>query len=80
MAGKKVLIGGRPSTTKPDPVEAADGWVSTRQTEPAEDKMKRLTIDVPESLHRAIKAQCAMRGSKIADEVRELLLQKYGNP
>jgi len=80
MAGKKVLIGGRPSTTKPDPAEAADGWVSTRQTEPAEDKMKRLTIDVPESLHRAIKAQCAMRGSKIADEVRELLLQKYGNP
>ena len=25
-------------------------------------------------------AQCAMRGTKIADEVRELLLQKYGNP
>ena len=34
--------------------------------------------DVPESLHREIKAQCAMRGAKIADEVRELLLQKYG--
>nr|WP_258271058.1 plasmid partition protein ParG [Escherichia coli] len=43
------------------------------------EPMKRLTIDVPESLHRAIKAQCAMRGTKIADEVRELLLQKYGN-
>lgn len=41
--------------------------------------MKRLTIDVPESPHRAIKTQCAARGSKIADEVRELLLQKYGN-
>ena len=40
--------------------------------------MKRLTIDVPESLHRSIKAQCAMRGTKIADEVRELLLKKYG--
>lgn len=40
--------------------------------------MKRLTIDVPESLHRSIKTQCAMRGTKIADEVRELLLQKYG--
>lgn len=40
---------------------------------------KRLTIDVPESLHRAIKMQCASRGAKIADEVRELLMQKYGN-
>jgi hypothetical protein len=43
------------------------------------EKMKRLTIDVPESLHRTIKAKCAMRGAKIADEVRELLLKKYGN-
>ena len=47
-----------------------------QQDEP--EPMKRLTIDVPESLHRSIKAQCAMRGTKIADEVRELLLQKYG--
>jgi hypothetical protein len=29
-------------------------------------------------LHREIKAQCAMRGAKIVDEVRELLIQKYG--
>ena len=41
--------------------------------------MKRLTIDVPEELHRKIKTACAQRGTKIADEVRELLLQKYGN-
>ena len=26
-----------------------------------------------------VKAKCAMRGTKIADAVRELLLQKYGN-
>lgn len=43
-----------------------------------EPPKKRLTIDVSVSLHRAIKAQCAMRGTKIADEVRELLEQKYG--
>jgi len=40
--------------------------------------MKRLTIDVPETLHRQIKTACAQRGTKIADEVRELLLLKYG--
>ncbi|EJK90529.1 hypothetical protein UUU_27150 [Klebsiella pneumoniae subsp. pneumoniae DSM 30104 = JCM 1662 = NBRC 14940] len=40
--------------------------------------MKRLTIDIPESLHKAIKSACALRGTKIADEVRELLYDKYG--
>lgn len=42
------------------------------------ERMKRLTIDIPLSLHRAIKVQCAGRDTKIADEIRELLLRKYG--
>ena len=62
---KKVTIGRRPTAGAP----------------PAADvKMKRLTIDIPESLHRTIKSQCAMRGTKIADEVRDLLVQKYEAP
>lgn len=75
--GKRVLFGAKP-TSKPAPV-AADAWVESRSTGDEPESMKRLTIDVPASLHRAIKSQCAMRGTKIADEVRELLLQKYGN-
>ena len=75
MSTKKVSIGVKP-TSKQTP--AADSWVQSRNMTDSEP-MKRLTIDVPESLHRAIKAQCAMRGTKIADEVRELLSQKYGN-
>lgn len=74
MTTKKVQIGTKP-TSKPAP--AADAWVESRSDGTAPEPMKRLTIDVPESLHRTIKAQCAMRGTKIADEVRELLLQKY---
>ena len=77
MSTKKVSIGTKP-TSKPAPA-AADAWVESRSSGDEPEAMKRLTIDVPESLHRAIKAQCAMRGTKIADEVRELLLQKYGN-
>lgn len=73
---KKVAIGTKP-TNRPAVAPTADAWVESRQAEDA-DTMKRLTIDIPASLHRAIKTQCAMRGSKIADEVRELLLQKYG--
>jgi hypothetical protein len=39
---------------------------------PAES-MKRLTIDVTQSLHIRIKTECARNGWKIADKVRELL-------
>ena len=76
MSMKKVQIGTKP-TNKPAP-PAADAWVESRSNGDEPEPMKRLTIDVPESLHRTIKAQCAMRGTKIADEVRELLIQKYG--
>jgi hypothetical protein len=71
---KKVTIGTKPTSRTPP---AADNWVENRTD--AAETMKRLTIDIPESLHRQIKSACALRGTKIADEVRELLLQKYGN-
>jgi DNA polymerase III delta subunit len=74
---KKISIGIKP-TIKPAAPDA-DAWVEKRAATDTTEAMKRLTIDVPESLHRVIKAQCAMRGTKIADEVRELLLSKYGN-
>ncbi|MGD9640268.1 MAG: hypothetical protein AB7U37_03270 [Synergistaceae bacterium] len=75
MSTKKISIGTKPTAK---PVQAlADAWVKDRNSIEEIEPMKRLTIDVPESLHRSIKAQCAMRGTKIADEVRELLLQKY---
>jgi hypothetical protein len=77
MSTKKISIGTKP-TNKPALADA-DDWVESRSTGDEPKSMKRLTIDVPASLHRAIKSQCAMRGTKIADEVRELLNQKYGN-
>lgn len=40
---------------------------------------KRLTIDIPESLHRNIKVDCAKRGVKMADEIRDLLEKRFGN-
>ena len=81
---KKVTIGRRPTAGAP-PVAGADAWVGAGAEKLAESptanvKMKRLTIDIPESLHRTIKSQCAMRGTKIADEVRDLLTQKYDSP
>lgn len=86
---KKVAFPAKPIS------KAANDWVANKPevevteppaTEPPKvkeeqpkEEMKRLTIDIPESLHRTIKSQCAIRGTKIVDEVREMLLQKYSN-
>jgi hypothetical protein len=73
---KKVSFNAKPSNR---PVSAeADKWVEQRATPAVSvEPMKRLTIDVPESLHRRLKTSCANRGSKMADEVRALLEQHY---
>ena len=65
---KKVAFGPRPSAVQAD-ITQADDWVNRRDLE----AMKRLTIDVSSGLHARIKSQCALRGVKMADELRELL-------
>jgi hypothetical protein len=70
MTGKKVEFGPRPAA-KPNP----DAWVGERKDKEA---TKRLTLDIPASLHGKIKSSCALRGSKMIDEITELLTDKYG--
>ena len=69
--------------TKPLPPEA-DAFVSARTADVSErigsapaEPMKRFTIDVSESLHKRIKTQCAGRGVKMADVIRELLEREF---
>ena len=60
--------------TKPRPKSAAtqqDAWVA------GTGAMKRLTIDIPEDLHRAFKAGCAARGVKMRDEVLRMIEAEY---
>lgn len=59
-------------------VDVTEGQGSnvTPMVKPAEP-MKRFTIDVEESLHKRIKAACAMRGAKMADVIREMLEQEF---
>ncbi|WP_333630727.1 plasmid partition protein ParG [Agrobacterium cavarae] len=77
----------------PKPTTAADAWVGESTTDVSEapksskvvalrgeaetEPNKRLTIDITESLHKRIKAQCAMRGTKMADVIRELLEKEF---
>lgn len=41
-------------------------------------KMKRLTLDIPKPLHKAIKAQAVEEGISIVEMLRTLLEQHYG--
>lgn len=76
----------------PNPKPAvADDWVRSRgnskdqeagapaPVEPvaSAEAMKRLTIDVSETLHKRMKVQCALRGEKMADVVRALLEREF---
>jgi hypothetical protein len=77
MNRKKVALGVKPRPAGPT-VPTADGWVQSRQIEAGNgEAMKRLTVDVPISLHTRIKSQCALRGIKMADEIRELLEKHF---
>ena len=60
MTKKRVTFGAKPSAAKADSPNA-DTWVQGRAAEP----MKRLTIDVPTSLHA--RHQGAMRLPRLQD-------------
>ena len=83
---KKVAFKTLPKTATAD----VDDWVQNARPNDREvkteitsappsppEEMKRFTIDVPVELHRRIKTQCAMRGSKMADVLRELLEREF---
>ncbi len=53
-----------------------ESWVLANPLAPGEPT-KRLTVDIPEPLHRRVKIQCAMQGVNMADVVRELLEQRF---
>ncbi len=71
---KKVSFGAkRPSASQSGSI---DTWV-TGATPESREAMKRLTIDVPISLHKRIKSECAMQNLVMADVIRELLEQRF---
>ncbi|MFS1583616.1 MAG: plasmid partition protein ParG [Candidatus Arsenophonus phytopathogenicus] len=56
----------------------ADDWVEKREIKTSSIEInKRLTIDIPESLHKKIKSTCAIKGTTIADEIRKILKSNF---
>jgi ParG len=62
----------------PKKPSTAEEWVkgAPEKATPAEP-MKRFTIDVPVRLHARVKVECARRGLKMADVIRELLEREF---
>jgi len=86
---KKVSFSGTPKPTPnienwvdnrevPQPeVEAA---IALPEVEPTlkESKLKRLTLDIPDELHRKIKGKAVAEGVTMVEMLRELLETNYG--
>ena len=69
--GKKVSIQTAPRERKAEHAysEQLQDWVAEAGT----DRMKRLTIDIPETLHRRTRVYCMTKNVSIAELVRGLL-------
>lgn len=85
MAGKKVSFSRKPGAVE-KPVDVEE-WVTSREAlveaeqplAPVKpEKIKRLTLDIPESLHKAIKLKATNEGVTMVELLRALLEEHYG--
>jgi hypothetical protein len=73
-SAKGFAIKPKPKPVKASASDAGDAWVANR-TGP--EPKKRLVLDIPASLHIAIKARCAQRQSSMVDEITQLLQREF---
>ena len=78
---KKVNINKKPDNKFLNTEQKVDQWVSDRTTgfEQEEDteETKRLTLDIPKSLHQKIKFKAVEEGETMANMLRKLLEENY---
>ena len=86
-SGKKVAFTAKPQQAQLDEWVSASESISEPPPEPAIPrssiegvKMKRLTLDIPETLHRSIKLQAVTQSVSMVDLLRTLLEKVFGNP
>lgn len=75
MSAKKVGFG-KPRSQEQRQQDPED-WIKSRAEQPEKPPMKRLTLDIPAELHTRIKTSCAQRGTRMVEEIRELLESHY---
>jgi hypothetical protein len=84
MSSKTVSF--RQPPPAPDP--ESEAWVAERRTEapraptpaakPGPVRARRMTVELPEALHRDFKVECARRGRQAYEVVREILERAVG--
>lgn len=80
MTAKKITL--KPKVRSPQTTAAMNTWVEQGAESPApvaqptpasKESLKRLSIDLPASLHKELMVYCATNGTKAAQVVRGLL-------
>src|SRR5262245_10266041 len=69
-----------PVERRAEPAPAPEATPQAEKATPKPEPMKRLTIDIPASLHKRVKSQCGAQGTTIADVVRHFLERKFPEP
>lgn len=77
MATKPVAPDADQWVSGPTAATSVDESPNSTPPEQPTEKTKRLTLDIPEALHARIKSQCALRGTKMVDEIRALLEEHF---
>ena len=62
-----------PFSRKPSQSGGKDNWVD------AKEPMKRMTLDIPETLHQKTKVGCSLKKTTITDVVRKHLTELFGH-
>lgn len=87
MADKRPNLTQRPSATDADKwvhsgdttTPAATATATSPTPPPPREPTRRLTLDIPERLHRAMKIRAATTGVTMLEEVRALLEAHYSD-
>ena len=77
-AAEKIVSGTLATESQPES-KPAKSIVQTPQIETEKTKLKRLTLDISEDLHRSIKMKSVSLGIPMVDMLRTLLDSNYGN-
>ena len=77
-AAEKFVSGNLATASKAES-NPAQSIVQTPQIETEITKLKRLTLDISEDLHRSIKMKSVSLGIPMVDMLRTLLESNYGN-
>jgi hypothetical protein len=81
---KKILFKKTEDIRKKSAEEAIDEWVRNDDSNPSkedpkgksETKIQRLSIDIPENLHRKLKNFCVLEGISIKEKLINLIIKE----